>query len=51
MDKQAKFEDIWKDLPEDIQRKVKIKARWEHITLLAAIEEWWPELLKGNGDE
>ena len=44
MDKQPKF----KDLPADIQTKVRDKARWEHMTLSAVMREWPELLVKGK---
>ncbi len=46
MDKQPKF----KDLPKNIQEKVRAKADWEHMTLSAVMKEW-PELLEGEDDD
>jgi hypothetical protein len=41
------------ELPEDIQKQIRDKARWEHMTLSAVIDEWksyWQEWWNENGE-
>ena len=37
------FDELWKSFDEDQKDSVRIKAKWEHMTLWAVCNEW-PEI-------
>lgn len=39
------FRTIWQEMSESQKERVKSKARWEHMTLWAVLQEW-PTLME-----
>ena len=40
----AQWRELWTRLSEGQRERIRAKAQWEHMSLLAVIREWWPEL-------
>ena len=39
-----RFNEVWRDLDDQTREEIKAKAKWEGITLAAAMRGWWPEI-------
>lgn len=38
------FKLVWDRLPKKTQKEIQAKANWEHMTLSAVMQSWWPKV-------
>lgn len=40
----ASWRIVWDSLDETTKQSIRDKAQWEHMSLSAAMKDWWPDL-------